>query len=198
MRRPVIFTPGLMVEWLEGVAKERGVQFQAELNHAEGDWVGAGEPLLYLTGPLRELVDLETLYLQKLGAACVAAYNAYTMCADMPKVAFLAMDARHCAGTGMAELMAYAAAVGSKAAQRRAGAKGFIGNASDATAHYFGNDKRPRHDAPCPRSGYAGSTVRAAEMFVDTFPGEDPDCPRRLFRPGRSRTPLPSAGGSPS
>ena len=73
MRRPVIFTPGLMVEWLEGVAKERGVQFQAELNHAEGDWVGAGEPLLYLTGPLRELVDLETLYLQKLGAACVAA-----------------------------------------------------------------------------------------------------------------------------
>ncbi len=171
MRRPVIFTPGLMVEWLEGVAKERGVQFQAELNHAEGDWVGAGEPLLYLTGPLRELVDLETLYLQKLGAACVAAYNAYTMCADMPKVAFLAMDARHCAGTGMAELMAYAAAVGSKAAQRRAGAKGFIGNASDATAHYFGQESG-LGTMPHALVGFAGSTVRAAEMFVETFPDD--------------------------
>ena len=57
----------------------------------------------------------------KLGAACVAAYNAYTMCADLPKVAFLAMDARHCAGTEMAEMMAYAAAVGSQRARRKAG-----------------------------------------------------------------------------
>jgi len=51
--------------------------------------------------------------LQKLGPACVAAFNAYTMCADLPKVAFLAMDARHCAGLEMAEMMAYAASVGS-------------------------------------------------------------------------------------
>ena len=171
MRRPVIFTPGLMVEWLEGIARERAVEFQVELNYAEGDWVGAGEPLLYLTGPLGALVDLETLYLQKLGAACVAAYNAYTMCADMPKVAFLAMDARHCAGTGMAELMAYAAAVGSRAAQRRAGAKGFIGNASDATSHFFGQE-RGLGTMPHALVGFAGSTVRAAEMFVETFPGE--------------------------
>ena len=172
MRRPVIFTPGLMVEWLEGIAKERGVEFQMEFNYAEGDWVGAGEPLLYLIGPLRELVDLETLYLQKLGAACVAAYNAYTMCADMPNVAFLAMDARHCAGTEMAELMAYAAAVGSRSAQRRAGAKGFTGNANDATAHYFGQE-RGLGTMPHALVGFAGSTVRAAEMFVETFPGED-------------------------
>jgi len=171
MRRPVIFTPGLMVEWLEGIAKERGVEFQVELMCAEGDWVGAGEPLLYLTGSLRELVDLETLYLQKLGAACVAAYNAYTMCAGMAKVAFLAMDARHCAGTGMAELMAYAASVGSRASQSRAGAKGFIGNANDATAHYFGQ-KRGLGTMPHALVGFAGSTVRAAEMFVETFPDD--------------------------
>jgi nicotinate phosphoribosyltransferase len=171
MRRPVIFTPGLMVEWLEGIAKERGVEFQVDLTYAEGDWVGAGEPLLYLTGPLGELVDLETLYLQKLGAACVAAYNAYTMCADMPKVEFLAMDARHCAGTGMAELMAYAAAVGSKAAQRRVGAKGFMGNANDATAHYFGQE-RGLGTMPHALVGFAGSTVRAAEMYIETFPDD--------------------------
>ena len=141
MRRPVIFTPRIMVRWLEEVARERGVALQIELNYEEGEWVGAGEPLMYLTGSFFHLVDLETLFLQKLGAPCVAAYNAYAMCMDLPKVAFLAMDARHCAGIEMAEMMAYAAAVGSAAAKRQIGATGFIGNANDATAHYFGRDQ---------------------------------------------------------
>ena len=118
MRRPVIFTPRIMVRWLEEVARERGVALQIELNYEEGEWVGAGEPLMYLTGSFFHLVDLETLFLQKLGAPCVAAYNAYAMCMDLPKVAFLAMDARHCAGIEMAEMMAYAAAIGSAAAKR--------------------------------------------------------------------------------
>ncbi len=61
--------------------------------------------------------------LQKLGPACVAAHNAYQMCLALPKVAFLAMEARHCAGAEMQEMMAYAASVGSKAA-RREGAAG--------------------------------------------------------------------------
>jgi len=52
----------------------------------------------------------------------------------------LAMDARHCAGMEMAEMMAYAASVGSKSAQEQ-DAQGFIGNATDATAHFFGNDE---------------------------------------------------------
>ena len=95
MRRPVVFTPRLMVEWLERAAASRGVEFKITQNFAEGDWVGAGEPLLYITGSFYHLVDLETIYLQKLGAACVAAYNAYTMCNDLPGSDFLAMDARH-------------------------------------------------------------------------------------------------------
>ncbi len=169
MRRPVIFTPKLMVDWLNEVADARGTKFQIELNYAEGGWVGAGEPLMYITGALTHLVDLETLYLQKLGAACVAAYNAYTMCVDLPKVAFLAFDARHCAGTEMAELMAYAASVGSKAAKDEVGAKGFVGNAVDATAPYFGNEKG-MGTMPHVLVGYAGSTVRAAEMFHETYP----------------------------
>jgi nicotinate phosphoribosyltransferase len=172
MRRPVIFTPRLAVQWLEQIAASRGVTFNIELTHREGDWVGAGEPLMYITGSFYHLVDLETLYLQKLGAACVAAYNAFTMCADLPKVAFLAFDARHCAGTEMEELMAYAASVGSATAQKERAAKGFIGNANDATAHYFGQ-KRGIGTMPHGIIGYAGSTVRAAEMFVETFPGDD-------------------------
>ena len=79
--------------------------------------------MIYVTGSLYHLVDLETLLLQKLGPACVAAYNAYAMCADLPKVAFLAMDARHCAGAEMAEMMAYAASVGSAAARREVAAR---------------------------------------------------------------------------
>jgi len=169
MRRPVIFTPRMMVDWLNGVAETRGVSFEISLNYNEGDWVGAGEPLLYISGPFKDLVDLETLYLQKLGAACVAAYNAYTMCVDLPDVAFLAMDCRHAAGVEMAEMMAYAASVGSEAAKRRVNAKGFVGNATNATAHYFGQSEG-KGTMPHALIGYAGSTLRAAEMYVEAFP----------------------------
>lgn len=137
MRRPVIFCPRLMVDWLNAVSAARGNSFEIELCYDEGDWVGAGEPLVYIKGSFLDLVDLETLYLQKLGAACVAAYNAFAMCSVLPKTAFLAMDARHCAGEEMADMMAYAASVGSAAAKREAGAVGFIGNANDRTAHFL-------------------------------------------------------------
>jgi nicotinate phosphoribosyltransferase len=172
MRRPVIFTPRLMVRWLEQVMAARQIDVRIDLNYNEGDWVGAGEPLIYISGSFYHLVDLETLYLQKLGAACVAAYNAFTMCTDLPRVAFIAMDARHCAGSEMAEMMAYAAAVGSQAAKRQAGVRGFIGSSSDATAHYFGQSKG-LGTMPHALIGYAGSTLRAAEMFAETFPDDD-------------------------
>ncbi len=172
MRRPVISAPRLAVEWLRQVAAARGAEFGIEVNFAEGRWVGAGEPMLYITGSLAHLIDLETIFLQKLGPACVAAFNAYTMCADLPKVAFLAMDARHCAGLEMAELMAYAASVGSARARKKVGAKGFIGNATTATAHFFGLAVG-LGTMPHAFIGYAGSTVRAAEMFHETFPGDD-------------------------
>ncbi|MBL6953087.1 MAG: nicotinate phosphoribosyltransferase [Alphaproteobacteria bacterium] len=171
MRRPVSFAPRLMIDWLQRVAAERGTSFKIENCFEEGDWVGAGEPLLYLSGQLSQLVDLETLYLQKLGACCVAAYNAYLMCAALPDAQFLAMDARHCAGHEMAEMMAYAASVGSEAARRDRDAVGFIGNATDATAHFFGNEKG-LGTMPHALIGYAGSTLRAAEMYAESFPGE--------------------------
>ena len=171
MRRPVCFAPRLMIEWLNSIAAERGTEFTIECRFEEGDWVGAGEPLIYLSGSFRHLVDLETLYLQRLGAVCVAAYNAYAMSRSLPKVAFLAMDARHCAGIEMAEMMAYAASVGSKAAKQECGAIGFIGNATDATAHHFGN-QRGYGTMPHAFIGYAGSTVRAAEMYHEIFAGE--------------------------
>ena len=153
------------------LGRARNTTVEVDLRYSEGKWVGAGEPMMYITGSFFHLVDLETIFLQKLGPACVAAYNAWTMCADMPKSAFLAMDARHCAGQEMAEMMAYAASVGSARAKRKVGAVGFIGNATHATAHFFGREQG-LGTMPHALIGYAGSTVRAAEMFHETFPGE--------------------------
>lgn len=169
MRRPVVSAPRLMTDWLSAIARTRGVTIGIDLEYEEGRWIGAGEPIAYITGSFEHLVDLETLFLQKLGPACVAAYNAYTMCVDMPRTDFLAMDARHCAGTEMAEIMAYAAAVGSMRARRKVGARGFVGNATDATSHYFGNE-RGFGTMPHSLIGYAGSTVAAAEMFREVHP----------------------------
>jgi len=170
LRRPVISAPRLMIEWLRQVSDARATRFDIDVVFPEGSWVGAGEPIIYLTGSLQHLSDLETIFLQKLGPCCVAAHNAYQMCVVLPEAGFMAMEARHCAGSEMQDMMAYAAAVGSAAASRE-GAKGFIGNANDGTAHWFG---AAHGFGTMPHSliGYAGSTVRAAEMFHETFPDE--------------------------
>ena len=170
LRRPVVSAPRLMLDWIQAVAKERDTSFDIDVTHPEGSWTGAGEPLVYISGSFALLSDLETIMLQKIGPACVAAHNAYQMCLSLPGVAFLAMDARHCAGAEMQEMMAYGASVGSAAAQRE-GAKGFIGNANDGTAHWYGG-KIGLGTMPHALIGYAGSTVRAAEMFHETFPDE--------------------------
>ena len=170
LRRPVISAPRLMTDWLAQVAAARATAFQIDVTHPEGAWVGAGEPLAYVSGSFAQLADLETIALQKLGPPCVAAHNAYQMALALPSVAFLAMEARHCAGAEMQDMMAYAASVGSRAAQAE-GARGFIGNANDETAHWFGA-AHGYGTMPHALIGYAGSTVRAAEMFVETFPDE--------------------------
>jgi nicotinate phosphoribosyltransferase len=169
MRRPVRFATRIAVDWIKDMAATRGFKVEIEERFKEGEEAGGGEALLYISGSFVDLVDLETLYLQKIGAACVAAMNAYDMCTALPNSGFMAFDSRHCAGKEMAELMAYAASVGSEAAQRDTGAIGFIGNATDATAHWFGNDAG-MGTMPHALIGYAGSTLRAAEMFHDTFP----------------------------
>ena len=169
MRRPVTLAPRLAIDWLMAMAKSRDADIEVDLLHKEGAWVGAGEPLLTITGSFAMLVDLETIFLQRLGAACVAAYNAYQMCVELPDVAFLAMDARHCAGEDMAHMMAYGASVGSNKARLKTDAKGFVGCATDATAHYFGNEAG-MGTMPHALIGYAGSTVAAAKLFHAQFP----------------------------
>lgn len=172
LRRPVISAPRLAIEFIQEQAKIKNTEFHIDIIQEEGKWVGAGEPIFYITGSFIELVELETLYLQKLGAACVAAWNAFTMAVELPYVSFMAMDARHCTGQDMAELMAYAASVGSKRAVRKANSMGFIGCANDSTAHYF-DQKQGLGTMPHALVGYANSTLRAAEMFHESFPDQD-------------------------
>lgn len=171
IRRPVISAPGLMLEWLKNVMAQRNAPYSVEVVHPEGEWVGAGEPLVYITGSFTHLADLETLLLQKLGSPCVAAHRAYQIALSLPQTRFLAMDARHCAGYEMQELMAYAASVGGRAAQRD-GAIGFVGTANDAVAPFF-ETGQGYGTMPHALIGYAGSTVRAAEMFHEMYPETD-------------------------
>ena len=90
MRRPVLFCPRLAISWLKDVQKARNTKFKIKLFHNEGAWVGAGEPLMYISGSFSKLVELETIYLQLIGPASVAAYNAFIMCSEMPETKFLA------------------------------------------------------------------------------------------------------------
>ncbi|MBV8913308.1 MAG: nicotinate phosphoribosyltransferase, partial [Acetobacteraceae bacterium] len=171
LRRPVISAPRLMLDWLTDVAAARGTSFHFDVVQPEGAWVGAGEAIAYITGSFEALADCETIFLQKLGPACVAAHNAYQMCAALPGVSFLAMEARHCAGAEMQEIMGYAASVGSAAAQRE-GAIGFVGTSTDMASGFFGAT-RGRGTMPHALIGYAGSTLRAAQMFHQTHPNEN-------------------------
>jgi nicotinate phosphoribosyltransferase len=171
MRRPVISALNLALDWLEQIVKERKGSVNIKRCFNEGSDVGAGEPLVYISGSMLLLVDLETALLQKIGATCVAAYNARSMVESLRKTSFLAMDARHCAGADMADLMAYGAFVGSQRVKSESDAIGFIGCATDKTAHLFENTKG-LGTMPHALVGYAGSTLKAAQMFHSTWPDE--------------------------
>ena len=169
MRRPVISALNPALDWLQAIVKERNSSVNVNRCFNEGDDVGAGEPMVYLSGSFLTLVDLETALLQKIGATCVAAYNAKSMVESLRNTSFLAMDARHCAGTDMADLMAYGASVGSKRVKSEGDAIGFIGCATDRSAHMF-EITSGLGTMPHALVGYAGSTLKAAQMFNSIWP----------------------------
>lgn len=171
LRRPVLSAPRIALEWLDYIIAKEKINASYQLVFPEGEWVGAGLPILYLKGSFEQLVPLETMLLQKLGACCVAACNAFQMAQLLPNTGFIAMDARHCAGYEMQELVEYAAWVGSQAAQKKNQVKGFIGTASTATSKFYGLDQG-LGTMPHALIGYAGSTLRAAEMFHEQFPDQ--------------------------
>jgi len=139
--------------------------------YEEGAFVPDQKPLFTYTGSFAALVELETLILQRVGMPCVAAYNAYKMAMNLKKTAFIDMHARHATGDDMSLLAAYGASVGSRMA-KLAGAVGFTGSSQDLSAHLYGADKAVG-TMPHAIVGYAGSTLRAAQMYVEAHPKDD-------------------------
>ena len=171
MRRRVICAINPAIECLREYYPSAATPLQITRPYEEGAFVPDGKPLLIYTGSLAGLLELETLILQRTGVACVSAYNAYKMAMNLPKAAFIDMHARHATGDDMTQLAAYGAAVGSRMA-KLAGAVGFVGTSQDLTAHFYGTE-RGVGTMPHALIGYAGATLRAAQMFVQAHPDDN-------------------------
>jgi len=171
MRRRVICAINPAIEVLREYYPADATPLKITRLYEEGAFVPDGKPLVLYTGSLASLLELETLILQRTGVACVSAYNAYKMAMNLPKTAFIDMHARHATGDDMTQLAAYGAAVGSRMA-KLAGAAGFAGTSQDLTAHFYGTE-RGIGTMPHALVGYAGSTLRAAQMFVETHPQDN-------------------------
>jgi len=186
LRTDCVMAVGKAVEFLEqAYASAEGgddIPLKVDLMFAEGAIVPAGLPLLYVTGSMAKLSPIETTLLQRVGFACVSAFNAMNMCLAMKKSAFLAMDARHCPGDDLHLLAEYGASVGSKTA-RIQGAKGFVGTSTAIAAPLFGG-KDGLGTMPHALIGYAkalkasqgeadvNATLEALKLYVEAFPDE--------------------------
>ena len=139
--------------------------------YEEGAFVPDQKPIFTYSGSFAALVELETLILQKTGVACVCAYNACKMAMSLRKVAFIDMHARHSSGDDFSMLAAYGASVGSRIA-KLGGAIGFIGCSQDLTAGFYGQVEGTG-TMPHALIGYAGSTLRSAQMYVEAHPTDN-------------------------
>jgi nicotinate phosphoribosyltransferase len=163
-RRDVVVATQLAVDLIQEKVPEATI-----IRHFEdGTVVPPKTKVLTITGPFSKLVELETLFLQRVGFAQVAAYNAYKMAMALPQSKFLDMHGRHATGDDMMIAAAYGASVGSRTA-RLQGAKGFIGTSNDLTAHFY-PIKVGLGTMPHAVVGYAGSTVRSLEMYIEANP----------------------------
>jgi nicotinate phosphoribosyltransferase len=172
MRRGVICAINPAIELLRQYYPEHaGVPLRITRLYEEGAFVPDQKPLFTYTGSFQALVELETLLLQRIGMACVSAYNAFKMAMNLQKVTFIDMHGRHSTGDDLSLLAAYGASVGSRMAKLN-GALGFIGSSQDLTAHFYGQEKGIG-TMPHGIIGYAGSTLRAAQMYVETHPEDN-------------------------
>lgn len=171
MRRRVICAIQPALDVLREYYTHPTVPLKVNRLYEEGAFVPDTKPMFTYSGSLAGLLELETLVLQRTGMACISAYNAYKMAMNLPKAVFIDMHARHASGDDMTNLAAYGAAVGSRMA-KLTGAIGFVGTSQDLIAHHYG---KPTGIGTMPHAiiGYAGSTLRAAQMFAATHPDEN-------------------------
>src|SRR6266571_194538 len=157
LRRGVICAVDPAVDTLRQYYSAKGEPLRITRLYEEGAFVPDQTAIFTYTGSFAALVELETLILQRVGVACVSA--------------FIDMHARHSPGDDLSLLAAYGASVGSRMAKLN-GAVGFVGSSQDLTAHFYGQEKGVG-TMPHGIIGYAGSTLRAAQMFVETHPRDN-------------------------
>ncbi|MCZ7563061.1 MAG: hypothetical protein M5U08_03965 [Burkholderiales bacterium] len=171
MRRRVVCAINPAIEALREYYPADAVPLAVTRNYEEGAFVPDQKAIFTYCGSYANLLELETLVLQRVGTACVSAFNAYKMAMNLPTTAFVDMHARHATGDDMSQLAAYGAAVGTRMA-KLAGAVGFVGSSQDLTAPYYGQAAGVG-TMPHNLIGYAGSTLRAAQMYVEAHPRDN-------------------------
>jgi len=171
LRHGVICAVNPAIELLRQYYPEGAQPLKITRLYEEGAFVPDQKPLFTYTGSFAALLELETVILQRCGVSCVAAYNAFKMAMSLRKVAFIDMHARHSPGDDFSLLVSYGASVGSRVAKLN-GSVGFIGSSQDLTAHFYGQSQG-LGTMPHGLIGYAGTTLRAAQMFVETHPEDN-------------------------
>ncbi len=172
LRRGVICAVNPAIQILRQYYPQDAVPLKITRLYEEGAFVPHQKPIFTYAGSFAALVELETPILQRTGVPCVSAYNAYKMAMNLEKVAFIDMHARHATGDDMSMLASYGASVGSRVAKLN-GAVGFVGSSQDLAAPLYGQ-AQGIGTMPHGIIGYAGSTLRAAQMYVETHPQDNP------------------------
>jgi nicotinate phosphoribosyltransferase len=167
LRIKSIYACKVAITFLLNTAKANSLNLKVYENYKEGDIVEAKQPLFFIEGSFKDLVELETLILQLVGFPCITAINSYLMSLTLPKVDFISMVARHLANPQMVELCEYGVSVGSNKAKLE-NANGFIGSSVDDSAKLFGN-KEGLGTMPHALIGYAGSTLNSAILYNNTI-----------------------------
>ncbi len=193
LRRPVIAAPRLMLEWIALAGEMRGTAFEIDADPPRGqlDRRRRADRLhqRQLHRTLRPGDDHAAKARPRLRRRA-------QRLPDEPRAA-----AGRLPGDGGAPLRRRRDA-GDDGLRRRASAARrpsarapSASSATPTTAPRTGSARlRGRGTMPHSLIGYAGSTVRAAEMFLETFPEREPDRAGRLFRPRDHRTGSRCAG----
>jgi nicotinate phosphoribosyltransferase len=171
LRHGVICAVNPAIDLLRQSYPDNAIPLRITRLYEEGAFVPDQKPIFTYTGSFAALAELETLILQRCGVPCVCAYNAYKMAMSLRKTGFIDMHARHGTGDDFSLLAAYGASVGSRIAKLN-GAVGFVGSSQDLTAHFYGQEQASG-TMPHALVGYAGSTLKAAQMYVDAHPEDN-------------------------
>src|SRR5580765_7350198 len=89
MRRGVICAVNPAIDALRTYYSTKAEPLKITRLYEEGAFVPDQKAVFTYTGSFAALVELETIILQRVGVACVSAYNAYKMAMNLKKVAFI-------------------------------------------------------------------------------------------------------------